>query len=123
MDSKDMEGCASAAGLARIVSRREVPERDQRLNQEFAGIAKRVRTQRKAVGGLGSAWEASLRAAGIHEQVYEKTTLVGLSRGVLTVRVADAATKFILDRFLRSGGEKAVGRLAGVGLQRIKTFL
>jgi hypothetical protein len=71
--------------------------------------------RQRAVGGIGAAWEeiAPARLSG-------RCQVVGVSRGVLTIRAADAATRFELDRFLRSGGERELARRAGVAIKKTK---
>jgi hypothetical protein len=59
----------------------------------------------------------------VPETLRGRTALVGVSRGVLTVKVEDAGTKFELDRFLRSGGEAALVGRVPVGLRRVRLVL
>lgn len=114
---------AGAIRLARLVAVRKRPEPELGLREQFAELESGVRKQRRAVGGLWETWEGALRGTGADQQLVERTSIVGMSGGVLTVRVQDAATKFALDRLLRSGGELAVVRLSGVALKRVKTVM
>jgi Dna[CI] antecedent DciA-like protein len=94
---------------------RNKPERDVSIGGALAEVARDAKKLQRAVGGIGSAWEeiAPARLAG-------RCRVVGISRGILTFRVADAAARFELDRFLRGGGEAALSRRAGVGIKRVK---
>lgn len=64
---------------------------------------------------MGVAWEEV-----VPPQLAAKAEIVRLVRGVLSVRVTDSATRFELDRFLRSGGEAALVRRAAGAIRRVK---
>ncbi len=49
-----------------------------------------------------------------------QTALVGLTRGVLTVRVSDSAVHYELDRLLRGGLEQQLKTQCKPGLHRIR---
>lgn len=94
---------------------RTQPSRDLTLGKEFAQVGQLLRRQERTLGGIGGAW-ADLAPPALRP----KTTLVGLNRGVLTVRVADAPAKFELDRWLRSGGELALIKRCPAGLTKVR---
>lgn len=79
--------------------------------REFTRLAKRL-------GGVGGAWAAVCPAA-----LALKTTVVGVSRGVATIHVADAATRFELDRWLRSGGERELIKRCPTTLRKVKLVI
>lgn len=78
-------------------------------------VEREVAKKQRAVGGIGAAWEEVAPA-----RLVGRCQVVGLSRGVLTIRAADAAARFELDRFLRAGGERELARRAGVGIKKTK---
>src|SRR4051812_29541263 len=107
-----------AAALERLRANRNWPERDLSVSGVVASQKKALAKQHRELAGLWAAW-----AAGVPARLVERTTVVGVSRGVLTVRVADAAARFELDRFLRSGGEIELVRRAPIGVRKIKLVL
>lgn len=74
-----------------------------------------LRSQKRRLAPLAAALAEVLPA-----EIAERTTLMGLQRGVLEIGVADSGTRFELDRFLRSGGEAALLRLIPVAVRRVR---
>jgi hypothetical protein len=101
--------------LRRLREHRTPRERDLTIGATVHQLERETRKRVKATGGIGAAWEA-LVPPGLRS----RAVVVSLSRGVLTVRAADASARFGLDRFLRSGGQAALARQAGVGIKRSK---
>src|SRR5688572_27737500 len=93
--------------LKRLRGFRNKAERDVSIGGALAEVEREVKKLQRAVGGIGSAWEeiAPARLAG-------RCRVVGITRGVLTIRAADAAARFELDRFMRGGGEAELSRRA-----------
>jgi hypothetical protein len=103
------------ANLEQLRQSRVRPARDLSIAATMGGIQKQLRQQARSVGGIGDAW-VRLVPAGLLEQ----TSVVGVSRGVLTVRASTAAARFELDRWLKSGGEDALVKGATATLSRVK---
>lgn len=101
--------------LRRLRANRAPRERDLSIGRAVHEVEREVKKRAKATGGIGAAWESVVPAA-----LAARSNPVSLARGVLTVRVADSAARFELDRFLRTGGEPALARAAGVAIRRIK---
>ena len=101
--------------LKKLRAYRNAPERDLGIGGVARDAAAEVKRQYRAVGGLGEAWSAIVPA-----DLAARAELVRLSRGVLTVRVTDAAARFAIDRFLRSGGEAAIAQASKTAVKRIK---
>ena len=99
--SKSNGAPAELAGVQRLRENRVRPERDRSLAGEMDRAIREVAQLRRATGGSAAAWSKV-----VPESLLKRTALEGISKGVLTVRVPDAATRFELDRFLRSGGQK-----------------
>lgn len=94
------------------------PERDLSLAEILGDEERKLRQRHRAVGCVAGLWNELTPA-----ELVEKTELVGLTRGVLRVRVTDSAARFALDRWLRSGGEAELVRRAPVGVRKIKLVL
>lgn len=101
--------------LAKLRGWRTPPPRDLGLASLVDGERKRLVRCHKAVGGMGLAWEEV-----VPPRLAAKVELLRLTRGVLSVRVKDSATRFELDRFLRSGGEAELVRRAAGAIRRVK---
>lgn len=104
--------------LDRLRSFRNPRPRDLTIGGLVDAERQRAAKQARAVGGIAAAWHDVIPPA-----LAEKTQILRLSRGVLTVRVRDAAAKYTLDRFLRSGGEASLIRRASTGVNRVKLVL
>ncbi len=74
-------------------------------NVELGGMLREfVREQRRVAASLGVVTESF--EAIVPGVIARECTLVGLRRGVLTVETQSSACRFVLDRFLRAGGEE-----------------
>ncbi|MFT3683403.1 MAG: hypothetical protein QM783_00520 [Phycisphaerales bacterium] len=100
--------------LANLRERRGFKERDLTMTMPMASIAKDLRA-RMANSGLGTAF---LKLA--PSQVASFTTVVGVRAGVLQLRPHNTATRYALDRWLRTGGEAAVVRACPAAISRVK---
>ncbi len=108
-------GPAELAGLARVREARVRVRSDQTLAAEMDRAMHDAARQRRANVGCADAW-----ARVVPPELLGKTALGGVSRGVLTVRVPDGATRFQLDRFLRSGGQRAFVSACSASLRQVK---
>lgn len=112
-----------AAALDRLRANRVPPPRDLRLTSLLDSEMRRVRPAHRAASSAVSAWDELLGRAGMPPGLLTRTRVVSFRNGVLTVRAADASTKYAVDRFLRAGGEAALARLASTTLRRVKLVL
>jgi len=88
--------------------------RDLTLTVPMASLAKELKSK-MASAGVGVAF---LKAA--PSQVAAYTTVVGVRSGVLQLRPHNTATRYALDRWLRSGGESAMVRACPTAISRVK---
>lgn len=72
----------------------------------------------RSVGAVSGAWR-SICPSGL----YERTSIVGLQRGVLTLGVEDASTRYEIDRLLRCGAQRELIRSCPSTLRRVKVVL
>lgn len=100
--------------LARLRERRTIPARDLTLASPMAAIARDLR-HKMASSGVGAAF---LKLA--PSQIVSFTTVVGVKSGVLQLRPHNTATRYGLDRWLRTGGEAALVRMAPTAITRVK---
>jgi hypothetical protein len=94
---------------------RNFKERDLTITGEMTKIAQTVRRQERSFGSAGTVFIELCPKA-----LLPKCGMVSLARGVLTLRAADSATRFELDRWLRTGGEMSIIKRCPAGLTRIK---
>ncbi len=104
------------AQLRQLRQWRAARERDVSIGASIREATARVDEQRRAAGGAGESWEALVPA-----RVRERCRVVLVLRGVMTVQVRDAAARFEVDRWLRSGGELELVKRAGI--KRVKVVL
>lgn len=84
----------------------------------FAQAGRDAARDHRRLGNAGDAW-----AATCPEQLLGRTRIVGLSRGSLTVAVPDAATRFELDRALRSGAERALIGMCSAPVRKVRVVV
>lgn len=94
---------------------RNPPQRDLTLSGLAADVEKRFVRPAKQVGELGKLWEELLPG-----RIVERTALAGFTRGVLTVHVADSATRYELDRLLRGGLERQIKQASRQPVRKVK---
>jgi len=103
------------ARLARLRQNRVRPAADRPISADLTPLEKALRARHKAVGGVGIAW-----AQAVPKDLSRTASPVSLTRGVLKVRVLDAATAHKMDRWLRSGGLDALIDAAPGQLKRVR---
>lgn len=92
--------------------------REAALGEPVEALIADLKRQRRKVGGAAGAWAAVLPPA-----LVERTSIVGLRGGVLTVRVSDASSRFQIDGMMRAGGERSLARVSDGAIQRVKLVL
>lgn len=92
---------------------REAP--DLSMRAVFSEESKHLERVRKRTGGAAKAW-----CEICPPELLRRTAIVGLNRGVLTVRVSDASTRYELDRLLRAGAEADLLRRSAAPIRRVK---
>lgn len=105
----------SSPSLRRLRELRVPREREAGLGAQVEQIRTELTRRQRGGGKAAAAWEVV-----VPDALREVSDVVGLSRGVLTIRARHAAARFEVDRFLRSGGEAALSRAAGVAIRRVK---
>ncbi len=104
--------------LERLRQRRVKPARDVAMTPIISEEARLLRRTQRSLAGIAAAWDTV-----VPKELAGKAVLVSLSRGVLTVRVRDAAGRFALDRFLRGGGERAILQSGPTGVRKVKVVV
>lgn len=106
------------AGVQRLREARVRGPRDSSLAPDMDRAMREAAQLRRATSGCAEAWSKVVPPA-----LLQRTALEGVSKGVLTVRVPDASTRFELDRWLRGGGHKVLAGACRVGLSRVKVVI
>ncbi len=103
------------ARLSALREHRVTPDRRITITPDVQGAASELKKLERRLGGVAEAWN---RVCPPH--LVDRTSIESLARGVLTVRVADAAARFELDRALRSGAEQELVRVSPSGVRRVR---
>jgi hypothetical protein len=101
--------------LARLRRYRNRPDPDLSLAAPLRDAGRELQRQCRAASGIAGAWTEVLPP-----DLSRGSEVLSFSRGLLTVRTADSAARFQIDRFLRGGGQAALARRAGVAVRRIR---
>lgn len=72
----------------------------------------------RRIGGVAGAWTATCPP-----ELIRRTSVEGISRGVLTIRVDDAGTRFEIDRWLRSGGERELVKKCPTTVRKVRVTI
>ncbi len=88
------------------------------MGEIFAQAARDATRDRRRLGNAGDAW-----AAACPSDLIDRTAIVGLARGVLTVSTPDSATRFELDRALRAGAERALIGLCSAPVRKVRVVV
>ena len=94
------------------------PARDLSLAREMDRALREAAALRRSVGGCAAAW-----ASVVPPELLARTALEGVTRGVLAVRVPNAAARFELDRFLRSGGQRRLVAACSTTLHQVRIMV
>jgi len=104
-----------AASLERLRGHRNRADRAAGLGAETGAAAKAVKSRARVVGGVAAAWGVC-----VPDELRGACELVGCTNGVVTVRAADAAARYRLDRWLRGGGERVLRETAEAAVKRVR---
>lgn len=81
----------------------------------FASTQRDLQRTEKRLAGSAALWERVCPP-----ELLERTCVVGLTRGTLTIGVRDHSTRYVLDRMLRSGLEADLIRRSAVSISTVK---
>ncbi len=112
-------GAMASRGIQQIESLRkyrDLPRPDLGLDGPLASLQKELSVRVRVGGVLEEAWEELLP-----EGLRQRTSPVGIRRGVLTVRVGDSGADYLLSAWLRGGGMAALRKRVRAPIQRVKT--
>ncbi|TVQ64383.1 MAG: DUF721 domain-containing protein [Phycisphaerales bacterium] len=101
--------------LDRLRAHRVRADKDVSMRSLLEREAVELRRTQKRLGNAAAVW-----AETCPPDLLGHTSLAGLLRGVLTIRVRDASTRYELDRMLRSGGEAAMVRRLNAPVRKVK---
>ena len=99
---------------AQIAPHRRLPETAQGLGSEFAAQGARYKRMANKAGTISEIWDA-LCPAGLIER-----TAVKVARGVLTISVRDSATRYRVERALKSGLSDELVRQSPLAVRKVR---
>lgn len=85
------------------------------LGSEIGQLRDRLEVERRRAGKAAGAWESVAP-----DDLKEMAQVVGLVKGVLTLRCRDASAHFEVDRWLRTEGQDMLLAAAKAPVRRIK---
>lgn len=88
---------------------------DLSVENTLRDLCQHLERQQRASGKIETAWATVIPA-----DLQRRATVSSFARGLLTVRIADAATRYQIERFLRAGGQRDLERSAGSAIRRVK---
>lgn len=91
------------------------PDHDGSIAAELARVREALARDERRLGGIGQVWDEHCPA-----DHAPRTEVLGVLRGVLRIRVADDATRFCLERWLRGGGSQAIIRASRTPVRTIR---
>jgi len=110
MDPRD-----AAGRIERLRGFRVRPPRDDHAGAMFEATGRDLARREKKFAGVAEAWEATCPPEHLG-----RTAIQGVHRGVLTIGVADASTRYELDRMLKAGAQKDLVRRCPMTVRRVK---
>lgn len=110
----DLEASAADASLGRLRGNRVRAGRDLSL-ASLAGTARVYQRAAKNLAGVSRAWEAACPP-----EALPNTSIVSLNRGVLTIGVDGASTRYTIDRAMRAGGLRTLRDASNAAITRVK---
>ena len=107
-----------AQRLETLRQSRRAPDAPPAIGAMFQAKAKQLRRLERSLSGVGQAW-----AELCPPELLQRTCVVRLSRGVLTLGASDSATRFEVDRLLRTGAQRQLVRRCPSTLRKVKVIL
>ncbi len=95
--------------------RRVREERKTAAADLFAAQAATLKRDQKRIGNAADAWSRLCPA-----ELRLRTTVLGVTRGVLRIGASDSAARFEIDRWLRAGGSDEVVRRCRTTVRSVK---
>src|SRR5690606_1874176 len=110
----DLEARGADASVSRLRALRVYKQRDLSL-ASLTETARRYQRDSKRLAGACAAWEAACPP-----DLLPQTSIVALARGVLTVGVDGASTRYALDRALRNGALDTLRKASSAAISKVK---
>ncbi|HZW08966.1 MAG TPA: DciA family protein [Phycisphaerales bacterium] len=112
MGGRDLQ--RAAASIEKIRSLRVRPERDLTVGPVVGELHDKLARELKQTGGMGEAWRTV-----VPSELGARTRLRSFQRGVLTIEAPDAATRYLLEQWLRGGGRAMLAGCAPATVRRV----
>lgn len=113
-----MDPRAAAQRLADLRAQRSRNLDPHSLAPTFKNLAASLRRDAKRFATVAESWEALCPP-----RLRDRTAIKSHARSILTIAVADSATSYELDRWLRAQGENALINASSAPIRRIKLVL
>ena len=108
----------AAARLEDLRRRRARAAPERSAGDALAGTVRELRRLERRLGGVAEAWQAVCPP-----DLVARTAIRSLRKGLLTIAVEDASTRYELDRLLRAGAERELARAATTTVRRVRLVI
>lgn len=109
---------AGVLALARLRERRARPERGRPVADDFKALQADLARDARRFGAVGAVW-----AEYCPPELVTRTRVAAFERGVLHIEVADASTRYALDRALRAGLAARIVESSRSAVRRVRVAL
>lgn len=105
----------AATRLERLRSSRTRADRATPIGTSLEQIRRELEQRESSIGPAEKAWRSV-----IPPELTQRSTIVSMKRGTLTVRIPDSASRYAADRLLRAGGEIRVLKQCPRNVKKIR---
>lgn len=110
----DRELSQAAAAIEKIRALRVRPPGDTSAAGAVGELRDRLEREIKQTGGMGEAWRTAAP-----DNLRDKARITSFQRGVLIIETPDAATRYLIEQWLRAGGRQMLATCAPSTVRRV----
>lgn len=108
----------AAAAIERLRGFRVRPGPDRRASGAIDALRDDLGKRVRQTGGMVEAWRAVAP-----DELRERTAVGGFRRGVLTIEASDGSTRYLVQRWLRAGGERMLAGCAPATVRKVRVVV
>ncbi len=112
MGSRELE--RAAASIEKIRALRVREGRNLGASAAVGELHDRLDRELRQSGGMGEAWRTV-----VPSELAPKTRVKSFQRGILTIEVPDAPTRYLVEQWLRGGGRQMLAGCAPATIRRV----
>ncbi|MEL6499379.1 MAG: DciA family protein [Planctomycetota bacterium] len=105
----------ASARIDKLRARRTWTDKATPIGASLESIRRELKLRDQTIGPAAEAWNAVMP-----KELADRSTIVSVKRGTLTVRIPDSASRFAADRLLRAGAEIRLLKTCPRNVRRVK---